>query len=129
MRPGWETHYSGRGATERGYPNWTRPAYLHKGPRRLKGRNFEAGHTTAPDHMPDRTKKCLHSWGRPHTSGLTGVDLWGCPVPRHEPLEAGHFVVCDAGENPAKPGLWIDLVHAGGLAEGVGDGRGLSATF
>ena len=33
----------------------------------MKGRNFEAGHTTAPDHMPDRTKRiaCIH--GGVHT--------------------------------------------------------------
>ena len=63
MRPGWENHHSGRCATEHGYPNWTRSAYLHKGPRRLKGRNSEAGHTTAPDHMPDRAKKMLAFMG------------------------------------------------------------------
>jgi len=61
--------------------------------------------------------------------GLTGVDLFGCPVPRHEILEAGHLVVCDAGENPAKPGLWIDVVHAGGLDERVGDDRCFSAAL
>ena len=63
MRPGWENHHSGRCATEHGYPNWTRSAYLHKGPRRLKGRNSEAGHTTAPNHMPDRAKKMLAFMG------------------------------------------------------------------
>ena len=129
MRPGWETHYSGRCAAEHGYPNWTRPAYLHKGPRRLKGRNFEAGHTTAPDHVPDRTKKCLHSWGRPHTSGLTGVDLFCCPAPRHEVVQTVHLVVCNAGENPAQPGFRIDLVHAAGFDERIGDGCGIAAAF
>ena len=29
----------------------------------MKGRIFEAGHTTAPDHMPDRTKIPLASKG------------------------------------------------------------------
>ena len=31
--------------------------------------HHEAGHTTAPDHMPKRDRKnCLHLTGRPHTS-------------------------------------------------------------
>src|SRR5215813_12315506 len=30
--------------------------------------HHEAGHTTAPDHMPERDRKnCLHLAGRPHT--------------------------------------------------------------
>ncbi len=29
----------------------------------MKGRTFEAGHTTAPDHMPDRAKIPLASKG------------------------------------------------------------------
>jgi len=36
-----------------------------------------------------------------YPSGLTGVDLFGRPVPGHEFFEAGHFLVCDAGKNPA----------------------------
>jgi hypothetical protein len=72
-RPSWKNHHSGRRAIEPGYPNWIRYAYLHKGPRRLKGRNFEAGHTTAPDYMPDRFTKCLHSSGRPYTSGVPAL--------------------------------------------------------
>ena len=64
-----------------------------------------------------------------YPSGLTGVDLFGCPVPRHELLEAGHFVVCDAGENPAKPGFGIYLVHAGGFDERVGYGRSFTAAL
>jgi hypothetical protein len=35
----------------------------------MTGRIFEAGHTTAPDHMPERAKNRLHPRGRPHTYG------------------------------------------------------------
>ena len=42
----------------------------------MTGRIFEAGHTTAPDHMPDRAKNRLHPRGRPHTSGLPALP-WG----------------------------------------------------
>ena len=40
----------------------------------MTGRIFEAGHTTAPDHMPDRAKDsaCIQG-GCPHTSGLTAL--------------------------------------------------------
>jgi hypothetical protein len=38
---------------------------------------------------------------RLYPSGLTGVDLFGSPVPWHEFFEAGHLVVCNALENPA----------------------------
>jgi oxalate decarboxylase len=41
--------------------------------------HHEAGHTTAPDHMPERDRKnCLHLAGRPHTL-----------IPRTPGLEAG----------------------------------------
>lgn len=43
------------------------------------------------------------------SSGLTGVDLFWHPVPGHEFVEAGHFVVCDAREDPSQPGFGIDL--------------------
>ena len=33
-------------------------------------------------------------------------------------------MVCNTGEHPAKPSLWIDIVHAGGFNKGVGDGGG-----
>ena len=38
-------------------------------------------------------------------------------------------MVCDLGEDPCEPGLGIDTVELGGLNEGIGDGRGLAATF
>ena len=38
-------------------------------------------------------------------------------------------MVCDLGEDPCEPGLGIDTVELGGLNEGIGDGRGLTATF
>ena len=50
-----------------------------------------------------------------YASGLTGVDLFWRPVPWHEVFELGHFIVCDAGEDPAQPSFEIDLVHATGL--------------
>ena len=53
----------------------------------MKGRNLEAGHTTAPDHMPKRTKNCacikrgVHT--RPHTSGLTAFMMYFSKVADH----------------------------------------------
>jgi transposase InsO family protein len=64
-----------------------------------------------------------------YASGLTGVDLFGRPTPGHEVFEAGHFMVCDAGEDPGQPGFRIDLVHAASLDECVGDGRCFTAAF
>ena len=55
----------------------------------------------------------------PYASGLTGVDLFSRPVPRHEVIEAVDLVICDAGENPAKPCFGIDTVHAAGLDERI----------
>jgi hypothetical protein len=72
---------------------------LRQGARQLIAQAFEAELNGFLAAHADQT----------YPSGLTGVDLFGCPVPRHEILEAGHFVVCDAGENPAKPGLEIWL--------------------
>ena len=59
-------------------------------PRRLKGRNFEAGHTTAPDHMPDRAKKVLAFMGasthvRPDCSAAHRV----CSIV--SALDSGHY--------------------------------------
>ena len=39
---------------------------------------------------------------------MTGVDLFGCPVPGHEVFETIHLVVCDAFEDP--------FYHASGSA-------------
>jgi hypothetical protein len=39
----------------------------------MTGRIFEAGHTTAPDPMPERANNRLHPRGRPHTSGPSVV--------------------------------------------------------
>lgn len=64
-----------------------------------------------------------------YPSGLTGVDLFCCPAPRHEVVQTVHLVVCDAGEDPAQPGFRIDLVHAAGFDERVGDGSGIAAAF
>ena len=66
---------------------------------------------------------------RGYPSGLTGLDLFWRPVPRHEVFDLGHFLVCDARENPSQPGFRIDLVHAASLDEGVGDGRCFTAAF
>jgi hypothetical protein len=47
----------------------------------LKGRNFEAGHTTAPDHMPDRAKKGLAFMGASkHVRQLRFRTI----IPRHQ---------------------------------------------
>lgn len=62
-----------------------------------------------------------------YPSGLTGVDLLRCPVPGHQFVNMGHFVICDAGEDPAQPGFGIDTVHAAGFNERIGDGCGVSA--
>lgn len=45
--------------------------------------------------------KIMHRLGVWYPSGLTGVNLFSRPVPRHEFVEAGHLVVRDTGENPA----------------------------
>jgi hypothetical protein len=63
----------------------------------MKGRILEAGHTTEPDHMPERAKNRLHPRGRPHSSGLTA--LLGC-APRHELIHASDLPVWDAGHHP-----------------------------
>lgn len=65
----------------------------------------------------------------PYPSGLTGVDLFGLPIPRHEIIETVHFVVCDTDEDPVEPGFGIDLVHAAVLNEGVGDGSDVTTAF
>ena len=56
-----------------------------------------------------------------YPSGLTGVDLLRRPVPGHQFVDMGHFVICDACEEPAQPGFGIDTVHAAGFDERVGD--------
>jgi hypothetical protein len=105
MRPGWETHYSGRCAAEHGYPNWTRPAYLHKGPRRLKGRNFEAGHTTAPDHMPDRAKKMLAFMGA-STHVRSDCPAWSMEWVIVSTIDSVHLEVgCGGEEGSEEAGL------------------------
>ena len=38
-------------------------------------------------------------------------------------------MVGDLGEDPCEPVLGIDTVELGGPNEGIGDGRGLTATF
>ena len=53
---------------ERMTPIWTRSAYLHTGPRQLKCRTRETGHTTAPDRIgPDQAKKTACIQGGVHT--------------------------------------------------------------
>ena len=51
------------GAEGQGWtPIWTRSAYLHTGPRQLKRRTRETGHTTVPDRIgPAMPKKLLAS--------------------------------------------------------------------
>lgn len=64
-----------------------------------------------------------------YPSGLTGVDLFSGPFPRHQFINVGHFVICDAGQNPTQPGFWIDTVHAAGLNERVGDCGSITAAL
>jgi hypothetical protein len=75
----------------------------------MKGRIFEAGHTTAPDHMPERAKNRLHPRGRPHTYGPAA------PPPRRpaarsvgqivSALDSGHYgAVDDASDEAALDG-------------------------
>jgi len=64
-----------------------------------------------------------------YPSGLTGVDLFGRPVPRHEVFELGHFMVSDAREDPGQPRFGVDLVHATGFSERVGDSRSIAAAL
>ena len=92
-------------------------------------RALEAARTEAPD-LALVDLGLADGWTGPaYASGLTGVDLLGRPVPGHEIVEAVHLVVCDAGEDPAKPGLWIDVVHPGGFDERVGDGGSFTAAL
>ena len=50
-------------------------------------------------------------------------------MPREELIQTCDFVVGDLGKDPCEPGLGIDTVELGGLNEGIGDSRGLTATF
>ena len=59
--------------------------------------------------------------GAPYASGLTGVDLFWRPVRGHEVFELGHLLIGNARENPGQPGFGVNLVHAAGLDESVGD--------
>jgi hypothetical protein len=67
----------------------------------LKGRNFEAGHTTAPDHMPDRDKEnaCI-SGGGPRINFQDGLGtlarIW------NEPLCLAQLLRGQAGKQAAK---------------------------
>jgi hypothetical protein len=70
--------------------------------------NSSAGGVFGSNEPPDQS----------YPSGLTGVDLFGRPVPGHEFVEADHFLVCDAGKNPANPSFGVNLVHATGFNEG-----------
>jgi hypothetical protein len=71
--------------------------------------NSSAGGVFGSNEPPDQS----------YPSGLTGVDLFGRPVSGHEFVEAGHFLVCDAGKNRAEPSVGVDLVYATGFNEGV----------
>ena len=52
-----------------------------------------------------------------------------CSVrPGHEFVQTRDFAISDLGENPFQPCLGIDAIEPGGLNEGIGDGRGLTAT-
>ena len=64
-----------------------------------------------------------------YASGLTGVDLFSCPIPGHEVINAVHFMICDTGEDPAKPCFGIDTIHAAGLNKGVCDCSGIAAAL
>ncbi len=75
---------------------------------------------------PDQSRKISDS---PYPSGLTGVDLFCLPIPGHEVVEAVHFMIRDAGENPAEPGFRIDTVHAASLNKRVGDCSGIAAAL
>ncbi len=72
-------------------------------------------------------KRCVAS--PEYASGLTGVDLFSRPVPRHEVIEAVDLMICDAGENPAKSCFGIDTVQAAGLNERISDGSSVAASF
>ena len=50
-------------------------------------------------------------------------------MPREELIQTCDFVVGDLGEDPCEPGLGIDTVELGGLNEGIGDSRGLTAVL
>jgi hypothetical protein len=86
---------------------------------------FAAGSNFQPQRMSGVTGRAAASY----PSGLTGVDLFWRPVPRHEVFELGHLLIGDVREDPSQPRFGIDLVHAAGLNEGVGDGRCFAAAF
>lgn len=94
--------------------------------------------------IPYNDNLALHAWALdrlcpfiipPHfrvseyASGLTGVDLFWRPIPGHEVFKLGHLLIGDARENPGQPGFGVDLVHAAGLDESVGDGCSIAAAF
>ena len=87
-----------------------------------------AGGSQVLERVADRVRDYLLS-ETVYPSGLTGVDLLRCPVPAHQFVDMGHFVICDAGEDPAQPGFGIDIVHAAGFNERIGDGCGVSAAL
>ena len=47
--------------------------------------------------------------------------------PRHEFVDVVDLVIWQAFEDPSEPRLGIDVVHLGGLDEGIGDGGGFAA--
>mgnify|MGYP001370200899 CR=1 FL=1 len=65
------------------------------------------------------------------SGGLSSVQLrcYCCVTPGHEFVQTSDLMLCDLGEDPCEPGLGIDTVELGGLNEGIGDCRGLTATF
>jgi hypothetical protein len=59
----------------------------------MKGRNFEAGHTTAPDHMPDRAKKVLVFMGAStHVRYGYGGELEWVAIRRRLNAEVPHYL-------------------------------------
>lgn len=65
-----------------------------------------------------------------YPSSLIGVDFsaW-LPIPRCQVFDAVDFMIGDVGQDPDQPSFWIDVVHAGGFDQGVGDSRGFAAAF
>ena len=94
------------------------------GPRRdVAGREVAAG-VDKP-----RKEEAAGGLDQAYPSRLTGVDLFSDPVPRHQFIDVGHFVICDTRQNPTQLRLGIDTVHAAGLNEGIGNGSSVTAAL
>lgn len=69
----------------------------------MTGRNFEAGHTIAPDHMPNRAQDSACIQEGAHTRPVS----LPIPSPREQIVGVGDLVVWNAREGVGKPCVWI----------------------